>query len=332
MTVKLVGDFPEIKRFMTNMYSFDRAFVNYRGDLGMPIGTAYELYGVTHVGKSTFAYSLAGILANGAEIALCDFEGFDPITLTHILEGVRFDGTLTNIAHKEDESQLDQFIDKMWQKETRVGILDSIAAISPISEQKGDMGDANMGRRAKLTAVLVRKCCKLFRFAKHDITLLMTNHMYPIVGGRGWITPGGEVKKYLATVRINLSRVKNYPDGSYILQGVVKKNRWGFEGRTFYVFLVSELGIHLGLTAMYDCLALKKAEANKTVKMGDKSFGYIKDLVKKAREKDDAFFMPFFEALNTHDNEETISSTNMENECEEITTEDENDTDTSFEQ
>jgi len=50
-------------RIQTGLYSFDRAFVNAKGELGLPI-TSIELYGPTHCGKTTMAVSLTGLLPN----------------------------------------------------------------------------------------------------------------------------------------------------------------------------------------------------------------------------------------------------------------------------
>jgi len=74
--VKINSKYPPIPRIMTGLYSLDRACINDLGDLGVPVGHFWEIVGTTGIGKSTFAYSLAGILATIQEknIVLCDFE------------------------------------------------------------------------------------------------------------------------------------------------------------------------------------------------------------------------------------------------------------------
>jgi hypothetical protein len=184
-----------------------------------------------------------------------------------------------------------------------VGIVDSVGAISPISEAEGDLGAANMGRRALIMAQFTRKSLKLLRDSNKVI--FMINHSYPVIGGRGSESPGGEVKKYLASIRIQVRRkyvkgkYEEFPDGSYILEGTIKKNRWGYKDRTFNLFVLAGKGVHLGLTAMYDCVALKKATKDKVIKIGDTSFGRLKEIVDKAQEGNDEFFIPFFDALNS---------------------------------
>lgn len=313
MTVTVLGDAPKIERQVTGLYTFDRAFQNRKGEIGLPLGTGVEVFGGTSVGKSTSTYGIAGLIAGATNqhIALADFEGFDPEFLVSVLETVKFDGHVQYIRKKDDEETLDELLSCLRKKEFSVGIVDSVGAISPISEAEGDLGAANMGRRALIMAQFTRKSLKLLRDSNKVI--FMINHSYPIIGGRGSESPGGEVKKYLASIRIQVRRkyvkgkYEEFPDGSYILEGTIKKNRWGYKDRTFNLFVLAGKGLHLGLTAMYDCVALKKATKDKVIKIGDTSFGRLKEIVDKAQEGDDQFFTPFFDALNSIVYEEPIA-------------------------
>jgi len=314
MTIKIIGQVPEVKRIMTGLHSFDRAFINADGDIGFPIGKGIELFGQTHVGKSTIVYSLAGMIAKELEgnIALADFEGFDPNFLKVVLNNSGFDGTLYYIQRNEDEETLDELMSALRKTKDNycVGIVDSIGAISPISEAEGSLGEANMGRRAFLMAQFTRKGMKLLR--DNTRTLFMINHAYPVIGGRGMQSPGGEVKKYLLSIRIQVKRkyvsggYEEYPDGSYVITGQVVKNRWGLKDRTFHLFVLSGKGISRELTAVYDCLVLKLAKKDRVIKIGDKSFGYLKSIVDEARAGNTDFFQPFFELLSQHQETETI--------------------------
>src|SRR3989304_5915115 len=133
--IKIIGEAPPVERLRTGWYSFDNAFINADGDIGFPIGKGLELYGPNHCGKSTLAYSLAGIIAKHQEedIALADLEGFDPDYLTAVLEHKGFEGTVEMIYGKDkkgnstDEGILDELIQKLHNN-CCVGILDSIGA------------------------------------------------------------------------------------------------------------------------------------------------------------------------------------------------------------
>jgi len=308
MSIKIVGKTKAVERIETGLYTFDRAFTNQDGDIGMPLGVGLEIYGKTGTGKTTIAFSLAGFIATLLEtnIVLADLEGFDPEFMETILESTGFDGTLVYLQEKDDETELDSLVAHMRKKEFGVGILDSIGAISPIAEQEGDLGNRNMGQRAFLMAQFSRKMLKILRDNPHK-TLISTNHAYPQIGGRGTVTPGGVVKNFINTVIIQVGRkflkgkYEEFPDGSYIIEGKVIKNRWGLKNKIFNLFVLGGVGIHPGLTAMYDGKMLKLVTQQKMIKIGDTSFGYLKDLTIKAREGDTAFFDPFFEILKNHD-------------------------------
>lgn len=295
--MKIHGNHPNIQRINTGYYSLDHAFINHKGDLGMPIGVGYEIFGATGIGKSTLAYSLAGLLAD--DIVLCDFEGFDADFLERVMLSVGYDGNILVLSDVEDEKQLMDTLDFLADAKQKynVAILDSISAISPISEMEGDIGEANMGKRAFTMAQFSRKALHIFRFAKEPKTIIAINHWRPTMSGRGWESPGGIVKNYLLTVRILLKRIEEFPDGSYILQGKVEKNRWGYCDRLFYVFMLAGYGLHAGLSAVWDCVINKIAKyENGVIKIDTQSYGRLSTLVKSAKAGEDIFH-PFREAL-----------------------------------
>jgi RecA/RadA recombinase len=298
MPVTIVGNHQQTKRIITGLRSFDYAFENLKGDIGFPLGTMTELFGPTGCGKSTLTFGLSGILAKQmkTQIALVDFEGFDPDFMVTILENSGFDGKVFYIQDKSDEKTLDGLIDQI-KDECGIGIVDSIGAISPIQEAEGELGEANMGRRAKLVAQLTRKTLNELRKDRYN-ALFMINHVHPVLGGMGTTTPGGETLKYLTGIRLRVKRKEEFPDQSYVMEGIVVKNRFGYRNRQFYIFMLSGTGIHVGLTAMYDCFILGLAERGKVVKMDGKSHGYLKDLVKAAHEGNNEVFQPFIDKVS----------------------------------
>lgn len=325
--VNILGASVPVQRIMTGLYSFDHAFINREREIGFPIGKGVEIYGQTFCGKSTITYGLAGIVAKsiGKDIALADFEGFDPKFLSTVLASSGFDGNIYCIQEEEDEEALDTLLVSLKKKEYGVAILDSIGAISPVSEAEGDLGEANMGRRAFLMAQFTRKALKLMR-SDDSKTIFMINHAYPKIGGRGLDTPGGEVKKYLASIRIAVKRkylkgsYEEYPDGSYIIEGTVVKNRWGLKEKTFNLFVLSGKGIHIGLTAMYDCISLGLATKERTIKLRTQSYGTMKEIVSQAHEGNDDFFNPFIEALHEITQiKEVFEDKNEDTEANEVT-------------
>ena len=303
-----------IKRHLTGLYSFDHAFETATGEIGMPIGTGYEVFGAKSVGKSTFCYSLISILGNqlGSNLVLADLEGFDPGHFKNILKHNRYKGYVRLVHQGEDEDILEKLADTCLGNiksdvDYTIGMLDSIAAISPLAEKQGDFGVATYGRRAALLAILSRRLLPTVhpRKPQSENIFFLTNHWIPRVNAKGYISPGGEAKNYLCGLQIHLARKnvsiggKDYitlPDGSYRLEGTLYKNRYGFDKTKFTVFMKAGVGIHSGLTAMFDALDLKLATRRNIVKIGDESFGHLKTILVKEW-KNDEFFQPFYDVL-----------------------------------
>jgi len=295
--IKIIGTLPEVIRINTGLYSFDRAFMSAGGKIGFPLALT-EIAGPTNCGKSTLTYSLCGLLStlvSPSDIALADFEGYDPEFLLAILEHSKFDGKVKVIQEDTDGKVLDSLIESI-KGSYSFGILDSVAAISPVSEIEGELEEANMGRRAKMMAQFSRKMMRILRTESRK-AVFMINHVHANIGGFGTVTPGGVSKNYLSAVILRVKRKEEFPDQSYVIEGTVRKNRFGYRGRKFYLFVLAEKGIHLGLTAMYDCFLLGLAERGKTIKIGDQKFGYLKGLVEKAHAGDTETFEPFVSLL-----------------------------------
>lgn len=322
MNIKIVGqEPPPILRVKTGWHSFDRAFINRNGEIGFPIRGIIELYGATSIGKTTFALAIAGRLGSiqKREIGFADIEQIDPENLQFILEMSHFNGNIHVIQGKTDEETLDELIDNIVKNDLVMSVFDSVGAVSPNAEAKGDIGEANMGRRALMLNQFSRKLTHKLQ-NNPDVGVIMINHQHPRMGGRGMLTPGGETMKYLSTVKIHIAQTPDSFSSGVCLIGTVKKNRFGYKDRQFNIFILYGYGVHDGLTALMDCRMHKIATKDRggSVKIGDQSFGYMKNILKKAEAGDDEFFQPFHEALKG------VSDDRIE----ELGTEDEYDTDT----
>lgn len=312
---KVIGQALQVRRVLTGWDSFDRAFNIDRECIGVPVGTGIEFYGQTHTGKSTFVYSLAGKLSVQDEkkrgVVLCDLEGFDPRFAEGVLSAQGMtdeqvlricDGTTykkTDLSNATDEQLLGELVDYLATGEFAVGVHDSIGAISPISEREGEFGEANMGRRAFIMAQVTRAVTSRVLRQENAPTFIATNHYYPVMAQKNWDTPGGQVKNYMLTVRIRLQQLKanRYEDGSYLLKGIVDKNRYGGgrDENEFEVFIQSGHGVHDGLTAVNDCVNAGIAEKTTVIKLNGKSYGYFSQL--RERHDDPELFIPFLKEL-----------------------------------
>lgn len=297
------GICPPLERFRTGFWSLDQSLRNSAGDIGFPLRTIVEVYGATGVGKSTWTYSIASKINQGEKIALADLEGLDPEYLKTILENTGFHGTVEFIVDENDEKALEKLISSIAQDNTYAGILDSVGAISPVEERESEVGEAVMGRRAKAMATFSRKAIYQLRMKKNAANMFLINHVQQLIGGRisGTTTAGGDTKKYLAGVRIRLKDAERFDDGSYLVQGKIDKNRFGYEGKVFNMICLAGYGYHEGLSAVQDCILLGIAKKDRTIKMGEDSYGFFSSLLEKARQGDNEVFEIFKSKLEEHE-------------------------------
>ena len=303
MPITLVGKLPSIERVETGFWSLDRALQNGRGQRGFPLRTIIELYGYEGVGKSTFCWDISSRLKADGTVCVGALETLDPDYMKDIMENAGFHGTIEIASGDTDEDFVTNIANIMSREDVSVGILDSVGAISPISETQGDIGEANMGRRAHITAQFSRRMQNVLRNKENPSVVFIISHLSQIIGGRGSETTGGTAKKFLASLRIRLRRVESFDDGSYLIEGKLEKNRWGVEDKTFQMCYLSGKGFHTGLSAVFDCVTIGVAKRERTVKMGENSYGFISKLFDQASKGEDAVFEPFKDALKAFDKE-----------------------------
>lgn len=300
--IQFIGTMTEVPRVITGLWSLDRAFIGHQGTLGFPLSPT-ELYGPTSSGKSSFAISLAAIVGRtlNKRVALGDLEGFDPYNVAAILKGAGYKLPFHTIGGKTAGEVLDNLLETVMSDDVIAGILDSVAAISPVSELNSGAEEANMGRRAKTVSTHMRK---MVNFVRQEPRLFIyTNHVLPNLGWVGTVTPGGQGLHYLNAVRISMKSKKYFDeDGSFVIEGKVDKNRWGFRGRKFTAFFLMGYGLHPGMSAAWDCLELglivkpKSARFMSWKETGEKAPSF-KTLASEARAGNDDVFLPYFSAL-----------------------------------
>lgn len=76
--------------------------------------------------------------------------------------------------------------------------------------------------------------------------------------------------------------------------------------------VVGGQGIHVGLSAVYDCKMLKIASFGKSVTMNGEKYGNIRSLVAKAHARDNEVFQPFIEALKNPSKVEKVAQESEE--------------------
>lgn len=318
---------PNAKRIITGWHSFDRAWTNQKGEIGVPT-YAMELYGYPGCGKSTFAYSLAGLVAKTLDgnVALADIEGTDSNTVLDVLNQIGFENGLywcgadskkkkRKVSDDPDDDEVEEdAVDEMMlddlisalsnpEKNIQATIFDSVGSISPVQELNNPSTSMNMGRRAQLMAKHTRKLMHVIR--TNPRLCIYINHQHQNLGTPGSHTTGGVTLKYLNAMHIFLQRDQRFPKDkdvsiAFTLKGTITKDKFGYDGRTFYVFALNGLGVHHGLTAMYDCFRMKLIETSgrkMKVKETGEILSSVNDLVKFALEGQKEPFQVFYNLL-----------------------------------
>lgn len=320
-----------VDRVVTGLHSLDYSFADNSGNIGIPLRSIIELTGVHSIGKSTVAFSLGGMVAASLHrnITLIDFERQNENTLESCLNLAGFSGDvdwasyiLEEQAKKKGDDSSEKILDistkKCYLENPDVIIIDSIAAFTPTAMHEGDLGDANMGIRAKtIKAWFLRTLKPLLSNAEPNV-VFYTNHLYPVVGGFRpsmnapvpMDSAGGTAVGYLSTQSVDLKRLfgYEYPEqGGWVLEGKIAKNRDGFgkeSKKSFFIYLQAGEGISRNLTSVIDCIMYELASSSSknvtessTISMDGNKFGKFRDLI--AARHDNSLFLPFINALKS---------------------------------
>jgi RecA/RadA recombinase len=327
MPIQFTGDeFGSTTRVVTHCHSLDRSLVDRAGNVGIPVRSTIEVYGGKNVGKSTFCFSLMGMIASKLQknATILDWEGQSRETIEGVLTAQNFYGSVNYMLNKGDESSedtLERFVEAVADDNQNVALMDSIGGFIPTAYVEGSIGDSNMGVFAREMGRFTGKLTRISLRAEEPGVVFLTNHVHPTIGSmvQGQSTSGGEKKKYLAHVRIDLKRayIGNSPVNfgeSYLLKGKIDSNRFGFSGKEFYVFIIGGEGIHVGLTALWDCviaghakLSAKSIKDSVGVSLDGQSFGKFRTIFNERNNPE--FFTPFINALREND---TVSTEDEE--------------------
>ena len=295
MILKIVGRIPDAVRISTGLWSLDRALAGPKGELGLPTRGGIEIYGSWETGKSTIGYYLAGRAApTDGTIVLVDLEGGARREYLESAVGQSgFDGTIRYIEHTDGKKgrthadMLQEAADLLLEDDVWAVMVDSAAIVQSIVEREGDLGDANMGRRAQLLAQFTRRWVPNVNTASLEKNALVIeiNHMLQSMGGFGKLSPGGDTPKFGINARLWIRRADKgtFKDGSFEAEVYIEKLRQGgkSKSRQATVFIVPGIGVSVHLTALFDCFGLGLAERRRGVVWYNPSGG--DDMVKLAR-------------------------------------------------
>jgi recombination protein RecA len=203
----------DIENISTGSINIDIAL----GIGGLPCGRVVEIYGPESSGKTTLTLQvIAEAQKEGKTCAFVDAEhALDPIYAEKL--GVNINELL--ISQPDNGEQALEICDQLVSSgAVDVLIVDSVAALTPKVELEGEMGDAHVGRQARLMSQALRK---LTGNLKRTNTLcIFINQIRMKIGvmfGSPETTTGGNALKFYSSVRLDIRRIGAVKEGDEIV-------------------------------------------------------------------------------------------------------------------
>jgi recombination protein RecA len=204
------NDHLNVETISTGSLSVDRAL----GVFGYPKGRIVEIYGPESSGKTTFAlHAIAEAQKAGGYAAFIDAE--------HALDagyakrlGVNIDDLI--LSQPDTGEQALEIAEALIRSNAvDMVVIDSVAALVPEAEIRGEMGDSHVGLQARLMSQAMRKLSGAL--SKSKCIAIFINQIREKVGimfGNPETTPGGRALKFYASIRLEIRRGKQIKEGT----------------------------------------------------------------------------------------------------------------------
>ena len=245
---------------------------------GLPRGRIIEIYGPESSGKTTLSlHSIAEAQKKGGICAFVDAEhALDPEYARRI--GVNLQELL--ISQPDTGEQALEIVESLVRANSvDIIVVDSVAALTPKDEIEGEMGQAQMGKQARLMSQALRKLTAIT--AKSKTTIIFINQIRMQLGvmfGNPETTTGGKALKFYTSVRLDIRRIAQIKKGEEVVGGRVRvkvvKNKVAAPFKTTEFDLLYNEGISregeiLALGEKYDIIE----KSGSSYKYGETSLG-----------------------------------------------------------
>jgi recombination protein RecA len=189
---------------------------------GIPKGRIIEIYGPESSGKTTTTLHFAAeCQRNGGTVAFIDAEHALDVNYAAKL-GVDIPNTI--ISQPDSGEQALEIADTLIKSgAVDLLIVDSVAALTPIKEIEGEMGDSHMGLQARLMSQGLRKLTG--SISRSGTTVIFINQLRMKIGvmfGNPETTTGGNALKFYASVRLDIRKTGHIKDGDEIIGSQTK--------------------------------------------------------------------------------------------------------------
>ena len=184
---------------------------------GLPRGRVVEIYGPESSGKTTLTLQvIAECQKTGGTAAFIDAEhALDPSYAQKI--GVNTEELLVSQPDSgEDALEITDML--VNSRAIDLIVIDSVAALTPKAEIKGEMGQSHVGLQARLMSQALRKLAAGIK--KSNTMVIFINQIRMKIGimfGSPETTTGGRALKFYASVRLDIRRIGAIKKGDEIV-------------------------------------------------------------------------------------------------------------------